>query len=164
MTSRIGLAIFLFMLCAALLVVEVFVPSGGLISVAALLCLGGGIGLGFKCGIAVGWIMVGVAVVLIPTTLIIAYRVFPRTRFGKAVTLEPPERIRGDAVPDTDSLKALMGAQGRVLTPLRPVGMCDFSGLKVECVAENGYVDTGRSVEVIRVQGSQLTVRQLVQD
>lgn len=164
MTDWICLAIFLFLVCAALLVTEIFVPSGGLIGVVALACLGGGIAIGFQCGPVVGWIMVGAAALLIPTVLILAYRVFPHTRFGRAVTLEPPERPRGDAVPDTDSLRSLMGARGMVLTPLRPVGMCDFSGLKVECVAENGYVDTGQNVEVIRVQGTQLTVRQLVQD
>jgi membrane-bound ClpP family serine protease len=37
--------------------------------------------------------------------------------------------------------------------------MCDFSGRRVECVAEGGYVDKGNKVKVIHVQGTQLTVR-----
>jgi len=37
--------------------------------------------------------------------------------------------------------------------------MCDFSGQRVECVAESGYVDTDKKVKVIRVQSTQLTVR-----
>jgi membrane-bound serine protease (ClpP class) len=84
---------------------------------------------------------------------------FPQTRFGKSVTLTPPERKHGDAVADTAELKELLGATGVVLTPLRPVGMCDFSGQRLECVAEGGFVDKDIKVKVIRVQSTQLTVR-----
>ncbi|MFC1652151.1 NfeD family protein [Planctomycetota bacterium] len=154
-----GLAVFLYLACTALLIAEVFVPSGGLLTVCALGCLAGGITLFFNQSLMVGWIGVGVGAVLIPATLIISYRIFPKTRFGKAVTLIPPDRERGDAIPDTDNLKQLLNQSGQVLTPLRPVGMCDFYGRKVECVAESGYVEPGTQIEVIRVQGTQVTVR-----
>ena len=73
--------------------------------------------------------------------------------------LQPPKRQLGDAIADTDKIKALLGKRAVVITPLRPVGMCDFSGERVECVAESGYVDKGKTVEVIKVQSTQLTVR-----
>ena len=152
-------AVLLFLACAALLVAEVFVPSGGLLTVGAVACVAGGITLCFQYSAIMGWIGVGVAMVLIPAALIVAYKIFPKTRFGRAVTLTPPDRTVGDAVPDTELLKALIGEQGTVKSPLHPVGLCDFSGRRVECVAETGYVDTGIKVKVIRVQGSQLTVR-----
>ena len=66
---------------------------------------------------------------------------------------------QGDAIPDTHELKELLGAVGVVLTPLRPVGMCDFAGRRLECVAESGYVDKGNKVKVIDVESTQLTVR-----
>jgi membrane-bound ClpP family serine protease len=152
-------AVFLFLVCAALLVAEVFIPSGGLLTVAAVACVAGGITLFFQFSTLMGWIGLGVAMILIPTVLIVAYRMFPKTRFGRAVTLTPPERTAGDAVPDAEQLKGLIGEQGTVKSPLHPVGVCDFSGRRVECVAETGYVDIGAMVRVIRVQGSQLTVR-----
>jgi len=152
-------AVFLFFICAVLIVAEVFVPSGGLLSVLALACLGGGIAMFFQHSILAGWIGVGLAVVMIPTVLIFAYRLFPKTRFGRSVILRPPERQQGDAVPDTETLKKLLGAVGVVLTPLRPVGMCDFEGRRVECVAESGFVDKGKKVKVIDVESTQLTVR-----
>jgi membrane-bound serine protease (ClpP class) len=156
-------AIFLYFACAALIIAEVFVPSGGLISVCAFICLIGGLVIFFNHSITVGWVGVVIALLMIPSLLIVAYRIFPKTKFGKSVTLTPPERQRGDAIADTSELKGLLGAVGLVITPLRPVGMCDFSGRRVECVAESGYVDKGEKVKIIRVQGTQLTVRVIEQ-
>ena len=152
-------AVFLYFVCAVLIIAEVFVPSGGLLSILALACLGGGIAMFFRHSILAGWIGVGIAAAMIPAVLIFAYKLFPKTRFGKSVTLTPPKRQQGDAVPDTQTLKELLGAVGVVLTPLRPVGMCDFSGRRIECVAESGYVDKGKKVKVIDVESTQLTVR-----
>jgi len=152
-------AVFLYFACAFLIIAEVFVPSGGLISVCALLCLVGGMVIFFSHSTTAGWVGVVIAAVMIPSVLIVAYKIFPKTRFGKSVTLTPPQRQRGDAIADTAELKELLGAVGLVLTPLRPVGTCDFSGQRLECVAESGYIDKGKKVKVIRVQGTQLTVR-----
>ena len=152
-------AIFLYFACAALIIAEVFVPSGGLISIVALACVIGGIVIFFNHSSIAGWIGIIIAVVMIPSVLVFAYKIFPKTRFGKNVTLAPPERQQGDAIPDTSELKKMLGAVGIVLTPLRPVGMCDFSGQRVECVAESGYVNKGNKVKVINVESTQLTVR-----
>ena len=157
-------AIFLYFVCAALIVAEVIVPSGGLISFCALACLIGGLVIFFQHSPATGWLGVVIAVVMIPLVLIGAYKIFPKTKFGKSVTLTPPQRQKGDAIADTAQLKEMLGAVGLVLTPLRPVGTCDFSGQRLECVAESGYVDKGKKVKVIRVQGTQLTVRVIEDD
>ena len=77
----------------------------------------------------------------------------------QVVRLAPPIRRRGEAVSDMDQLSRLLGETGRVLTPLRPVGMCEFDGCRVECAAESEYVQAGKTVEVIRVEGMQPTVR-----
>ena len=152
-------AVFLYLACAVLIVAEIFVPSGGLISICAIGCLIGGVLIFFRHSATAGWIGIAVATVMIPSVLVITYKIFPKTGFGKSVTLTPPKRQQGDAIPDTEQLKELLGAVGEVLTPLRPVGMCDFSGQRVECVAESGYVDNGKKVKVIHVEGTQLTVR-----
>jgi membrane-bound ClpP family serine protease len=152
-------AIFLYLVCSALIIAEVFVPSGGLISLCALACLIGGAVIFFQHSTTAGWIGIGIASVMIPGVLIFAYKIFPKTRFGKSVTLSPPERPQGDAIPDTSVLKEMLGKVGTVLTPLRPVGMCDFEGLRIECVAESGYVEKDKKVKVINVESTQLTVR-----
>ena len=151
--------VFLYFACAALIIAEVFVPSGGLISICALACLIGGISIFFNNSSTAGWIGIVIAIIMIPTVVIITYKIFPKTRFGKSVTLTPSERQQGDAIPDTAELNQLLGAEGIVISPLRPVGMCDFSGKRFECVAESGYVGKDKNVKVIHVEGTQLTVR-----
>ncbi|MHC4126339.1 MAG: NfeD family protein, partial [Planctomycetota bacterium] len=133
--------------------------SGGIISICAMACLIGGLMIFFHSSKTAGWVGIVIAILMIPTVLIITYKVFPKTKFGKSVTLAPPNRRRGDAIPDTERLKGLIGSIGVVVTPLRPVGMCDFSGQRVECVAESGYVEKDKTVKVIEAEGTQLTVR-----
>lgn len=155
----LALAVCLYLLFVLLLIAEVFVPSGGLLTVCALACLIGGTYIFFKQSTIAGIAGIIFGVIMIPSLLRFAYKTFPHTRFGKSATLAPPERPQGDAVPDTQALGQLLGAVGVVLTPLRPVGMCDFEGRRVECVAESGYVAKNMKVEVIKVESTQLTVR-----
>ena len=155
----IWFAIFLYLACAALLIAEVFVPSGGVISICAFACLFGGIYIFYKHGTTTCIAGVIVAIIMIPAVLVVAYKIFPRTKFGKGIILAQPQRRQGDAIPDSAKLEELIGATGVVLTPLRPVGTCDFSGQRVECVAESGYVDKDKKVTVIGVESTQVTVR-----
>lgn len=152
-------AVFLYIACAVLIIAEVFIPSGGVLSFCALGCLVGGVAIFFRHSAVVGWIGVIAAVVMVPLLLMTAYRLLPRTRFGRHVMLTPPVRDRGDAIADARELGELLGETGHVLTPLRPVGVCELNGRRVECVAESGYVQKDKSVKVIRVEGTQVTVR-----
>jgi len=73
--------------------------------------------------------------------------------------LTPPFRRQGDALADISERDGLLGQIGRAVTPLRPIGICEFDGRRVECLAESGYVEEGRRIEVVRVKGTQPTVR-----
>ena len=152
-------AVFLYVMCAGLIVAEVFIPSAGLLAVCSLACLVGGVWIFFHHSAAAGWAGLVIGLIMVPSLLALAYKILPKTRFGKQMVLPPPLRDRGDAIPDTPELGELLGRMGRVLTPLRPVGMCDFDGRRIECVAESGYVEIRRTVKVIRVEGTQVTVR-----
>ena len=152
-------AAFLYVVCAALIVAEVFLPSGGILSVCALACLVAGVTVCFRSSMVAGWVGVVVAAMMVPSLLIGAYKILPKTRFGQRVILARPVRERGDALSDGPELAQLLGQMGQVLTPLRPVGTCNIAGRRVECVSESGYVPKDNKVTVIRVEGSQVTVR-----
>jgi len=153
------LAIFLFVACAILLVFEIFIPSFGILTVLSLACLTGGIAIFFAYGTLAGWIGVGIAAILIPLIWFWTYRLFPQTSIGRKMILGKPDTGRGDAVPDCQDLQQMLSKVGIVRTPLRPVGICDFDGRRLECVSERGFVDVNQIVKVIRVEWATLTIR-----
>ena len=153
-------AIVLLVLCAVLLVFEIFIPSLGLLTATALLCLAGGIYIFFQISTTVGWIGVWTAVVLIPAVWVIVYKLLPKTSIGRVLELKKVEQAMG-GIPDQEHLESLMGQSGIVLTPLRPVGMCKFDGKKVVCVADTGYIEKQTHIKVIHVEGNKITVRKL---
>ena len=153
-------AVVLLILCAVLLVFEIFIPSLGLLTATALLCLAGGMYIFFQISTTVGWIGVWTAVVLIPTVWVIVYKLLPKTSIGRVLELKKVEQAMG-GIPDQEHLESLMGRSGTVLTPLRPVGMCEFDGKKIVCVADTGYIEKQTQVKVIHVEGNKITVRKL---
>jgi len=92
----------------------------------------------------------------VKTVLVVVLLLFAMIQ---VIRLAPPIRRRGDAIADSDQLSRLLGRAGRAVTTMRPVGICDFDGHRVECVVESGYVESDRQVTVIRLEGTQLTVR-----
>ena len=156
-------AVLLLIFCAILLVFEIFIPSLGLLTATALLCLAGGIYLFFQVSATVGWIGVWVAVVLIPIIWVLVYKLLPKTKLGRVLELKKVEQAMG-GIPDQEHLESLVGKGGVVFSPLRPVGMCEFDGKKVVCVSEAGFIEKQTPVKVIHVEGNKVTVRKIETD
>ena len=151
-------AVLLLIFCAILQVFEIFIPSLGLLTATALLCLAGGIYIFFQISTTIGWIGVWTAVILIPAVWVIVYKLLPKTKLGRILELHSAlKAISG--VPDQEKLDALEGRTGVVLSPLRPVGMCEFNGKKVVCVSEAGFIEKQTQVKVIHVEGNKVIVR-----
>ena len=74
------LAVFLYFVCAVLLIAEVFRPSGGLIGICAMACLIGGLMIFFRSSTVAGWVGIVAALIMIPSVLITAFKVFPRNK------------------------------------------------------------------------------------
>lgn len=153
-------AVILLIACAILLVIEIFVPSLGLVTVFALACLAWGIAIFFQISTAAGWIGVWTAIVLIPVVWIIVYKYLPKTKIGQILELKKVEQADG-GIPDQEHLESLVGQTGIVAKPLRPVGTCQFGNTKVVCVSETGFIEKDTSVTVIDVEGNKITVRKL---
>lgn len=155
------------LLAAALLlvVIEVFVPSAGMIAVVATASAIAGVICLFK--VSPGWGVAGLASVLIlgPLTLAFALKVWPSTPMGRAMlgqpTPEQAEAARRAARQERDAMLALVGAEGQVLTDLRPVGVAELNGQRYEVLAESALVRAGARVRVTRIDGSQIKVRQV---
>jgi membrane-bound ClpP family serine protease len=53
----------------------------------------------------------------------------------------------------------LVGQLGRTLTPLRPSGLVDFEGRRLDALSEEGLIPAGALIRALRVRSGQLIVR-----
>ena len=158
------LAVLLLGLGLAVLVVEVFVPSGGLLAVFTLVCLVGSVIAAFSEwwgeDPAAFWLYVGSVVILVPGTVIGAFLALPRTRFGRRLLQEAP--TPEELAPlneEAARLAALVGRRGVTLTPHSPGGMVEVDGVRHHAEARGLMLDPGEPVEVVALRGRRLVVR-----
>jgi membrane-bound ClpP family serine protease len=146
-----------------LIVVEVFVPSAGLISLTATGCAIAGVYCLFRVG--TGWGITGLATLAIlgPAFFSFAIKVWPHTPIGRKMLGERPaeelERERLESQRQRDALLAMVGQEGVVLTDLRPVGMVQIGSKRYDALSEMGLIRAGTRVKVVVAEPSQLRVR-----
>ena len=52
-----------------------------------------------------------------------------------------------------------VGKEGETTTVLRPSGMADVEGIRLNVVSEGEYIPNGTKVRVVRVDGARVVVR-----
>jgi membrane-bound serine protease (ClpP class) len=143
----------------ALLILEIFVPSHGLFGIGAAACIVFGVYSAFMANLGAGYASVAVQVIAVPAIALVGVKYFRRTAIGRRVV--PPNPVLTDAdtsVPVSD-LRPLVGRKGRSISPLRPVGVCEFDGQRIQCVAESGLIEAHTDVMAVGVLGGSLSVR-----
>jgi membrane-bound ClpP family serine protease len=175
-------AVLLLTLAVALFFIEIFVPSGGLIGTGAAACLVIGIVMLFRVDTMLGLVGAAIALLALPFALAFAIKLLPNTPVVRALTLrtgksgvevDTDEEYEPDTeaeeqhgpvgtaslttkgVPDTPEV----GATGKAISALRPVGTCVINGTRAECLAVGGPISPGTRVEVIAVDGMHVRVR-----
>ena len=58
------------------------------------------------------------------------------------------------------NLSELLGAEGVALTTLRPAGTAEFNGKRVDVVTDSEYIDHGKQIVVVAVEGMRVVVRE----
>ncbi len=77
-----GLGVLLYLAAAGLLAAEIIKPSKGIKGIAALVFVIGGVAIFFRQSIVTGWIGIGIAAVMIPVVVIIAWKISLKKRRG----------------------------------------------------------------------------------
>ncbi|MHC4471473.1 MAG: NfeD family protein [Planctomycetota bacterium] len=154
---EVALPIILVLIGFALLVLEVFVPSMGLLTVASLGFLVGAMVMGFRQSSDFGFALLGVAAVGVPVVLIVSFKVFPKTPLGKHMILSGPGRHPKPAT--RAESRDLVGKEGVSLSSLRPSGIAEIAGRRIDVVTRGELVEPGVRIEVIESRGNRFVVR-----
>jgi len=150
----------LLLLGIALGVLEVFVPSGGIIGFLAFVTVAASVVLAFRDSTNSGLIILALACVCVPVSVTLALRVWPSTPMGRRLLLNPPtpDEVR----PETEyhrELRRLVGKVGKAKSLMVPSGACEFEGHVVNAVSEGVAIEPGQPVRVIDVRGNRVVVR-----
>ena len=133
--------ILLFAAGLVLIIAEVFIPSMGLLGLAAALCIIGSIGTAFYQDTAAGIKMLIASAVFVPLVMTFGIKLFPRTPLGKKLLVTGFSFEDGTAVDRRD--ENLKGKSGIVEAPLRPAGIARIDDRRVDVVSRGELIDRG---------------------
>jgi membrane-bound serine protease (ClpP class) len=88
-------------------------------------------------------------------------RYLPRLPGGRRLILETGlSSGAGYASAPADD-RGWLGKGGTTVTPLRPAGIADIDGQRVDVVSDGEFIDSGAPIKVTRVDGNRIVVRRL---
>lgn len=149
-------AVLLLLLGLGLVLAEVLFPSFGVLSVLATAALVGSVALAFGESTTLGIRFLVALALLVPVVILAGFKLFPRTPFGRRMT------VAGLSFGSSPTLDArdlgLAGKTGVVEAPCRPAGMARIEGRRVDVVARGEFLDVGARVRVAEVQGNRVVV------
>lgn len=147
--------IFCLMMGMILIIIEVFLPGFGLPGIGGIALIGVGVvlsGIHFGTMIAVGVLLVLIAVLAVLISWVLRQVVHGKTRSD----LFLKDKGEYDVYED---MKVLIGKTGIATSVLRPAGIGDFDGVRLNVVTEGGFIEKDMPIEIVRVDGSKIVVK-----
>ena len=154
-------AILLLLFGIALAMLEILIPSGGILGLLSGAAIIASLVLAFGVNNATGVVFLAAVVVLVPVVIISGFKIFPKTPIGRRIILSPAvesEAQRGSAGVADKDYGHLLGKKGKAVTALRPSGIAEIEGQRYSVVAEGELIDDDTDVVVVQVEGNSIVV------
>ncbi|ANU24850.1 hypothetical protein BCM40_09115 [Planococcus donghaensis] len=152
-------SIILLVIGFGLLVAEFIIPGGvaGFLGVAAILgsiLLAGG-------DLKTTAIAVLIAMIVATVGMVIVVKFFGKrlSLFKRIILMDATDTASGYV--STTNRPELVGKIARTLTALRPSGTIQLEDERIDAVSEGRFIDSGKNVKIIKVEGSRIVVREL---
>lgn len=148
----------------ALIVAELFIPSGGVISLLSIVCLGASVYSAHSAWWGEHptrfWWFIATIIGLIPATVGATLLVLSRTRLGNRVLLEAPtlEEVTPYSK-ESEERKQLIGRTGKALTMMAPGGLVIVDGKRHHAETEGQMIDADEPIAIIAIKGNRVVVR-----
>lgn len=144
----------LFGVALVLFVLEFLVPSAGALALLCTLSIAGGVACFFAHSLLWGFASLAVALGGAPFAIGYGLRLWSGTPLARRAVLG----TEIGATRERTSLPA-PGSVGVARTPMRPIGRVTFNDKDFEAIADGGFIEAGKAVEVLRVEDGCLRVR-----
>ncbi len=149
--------VLLLMASFGLMILEVVIPSFGMLGVLSATAFVFAAVLAFRESTAAG---IGVALsglLIFPAAFAIGFRYMGRTPFGRKSMLAAPAPSEIGRMSDP-ALLQLVGATGHAATDLRPTGRAEIGTQRLDVIAATGFIAKGTVIVVVRVEGMRVIV------
>jgi membrane-bound serine protease (ClpP class) len=153
-------SILLLVAALALIVLEIFIPSGGVLSVLAALAVIASLAVAFTGGMWTGILMMLVTIVIVPLVVAGAVHWWPRTPIGRLIVLETPAS-EDEVLPDNPEyrrLGELVGKRGIAKTKMLPSGLVEIDDQTYDALTDGVAIDPGQWIQVIAVRARRIVV------
>ena len=140
-----------------IIMAEIILPSGGILSILAASAFAYSLYLVFTdISTAAGFGFVLADLIIIPTLVIVGFKFLAKSPIALRKKLSSDTGVTSQK----RSLRAYIGLQGVAMTDLRPSGIAVFNKERLDVVTEGKYLDKGTPIEVISVTGNQIIVKE----
>ncbi len=152
------IAFILLAIAIGLALLDLLIPSHGLLVFSAFVLAVVAIAFGFRVGIREGALMVAVVGLTAPVLAYLMVQWWPHTPMGKLIFLSRPSEE--EVLPEGDTeLETLVGRLGRAKTDLLPNGAVVIGGRTWDALTDGKVIDAGAAVKVVDVRTGRLVVR-----
>jgi len=148
-----------FLLGAGLMIVEVFVPGFGLPGIMGIVFIAAGAlltGMYHGAMAAVAILLVTIAVLALFVSWVMRRASSGNLPHG-ALFLKDHEELHAGQ----EDMQVLVGKKGVTTSVLRPAGIGDFDGVRLNVVTEGSFIERGMPIEIVSVQGTRIVVKAL---
>lgn len=149
-----------FVLGIGLMVLEAFMPGFGLPGISGILLEVAAVVLTwFTHGpvAALGMTLVVLSVVAIAISMSLRSAANGKLSRSKLILKDTESNEAGYR--SAADMEVFLGKEGETTTVLRPTGMAEFDGVKLNVVSDGEFIPAGEKVRIVRVEGSRVLVR-----
>ena len=156
MNDSLFLPIILQLVGVVVIIAEIILPSGGILSIVALGVFGYSLFIVFnEISMIIGFSFVAADLILIPVLVIVGLKLLARSPVTLRKTLSRKEGVSSQS----SELESYVGTQGNAVTNLRPAGIAVINGKRVDVVTRGEYLEKDSAIIVTAVTGNQIIVR-----
>jgi membrane-bound ClpP family serine protease len=156
MNDSLFLPIILQLVGVVVIIAEIILPSGGILSIVALSVFGYSLFIVFnEISMTIGFSFVAADLILIPVLVIVGLKLLARS----PVTLRKTLSRKGGVSSQSSELGSYVGTQGNAVTDLRPAGIAVINSKRVDVVTRGEYLEKDSAIIVTAVTGNQIIVR-----
>jgi membrane-bound serine protease (ClpP class) len=156
MNDSLFLPIILQLAGVVVIIAEIILPSGGILSIAALGVFGYSLFIVFnEISMTIGFSFVAADLILIPVLVIVGLKLLARSPVTLRKTLSRKEGVSSQSF----ELESYVGTQGNAVTDLRPAGIAVINGKRVDVVTRGEYLEKDSAIIITAVTGNQIIVR-----